>query len=659
VLSARRSAQAVYKSRNRRPAQPIVVALAGTDVYRDIHTDRPAQGMRRFSILQRVVLLRAGVCAGQTGLGAIIGLVTGPAAAVASGFRLDARREAMIMTRCATLLLGLLLTLASCWAADVRWSQLSSKRGELPEPGGSTQQTGLLVANLDKTKAAGFVISYRVEGPALVWYRRSGNGWTRYVIENEFLPLEAGGATYDIDGDGDLDVVFGGDSRDNHLWWWENPYPNFDPEVSWKRHVIKETGANQHHDQTFADLLGLGKAQLIFWNQAAKTLFLAAVPADPKSAGPWPLQQLFSGQAGENVEDAAKYAEGLHAFDVDGDGRADLLAGNCWFKYEGGGKFRPVRVGTIGGRIMAGKFKPGKVAQIVIAPGDGNGPLRFYECKGDPADAKSWTGRDLLDRNVIHGHTLDVGDIDGDGNLDIFVAEMAKWTNNPQPDNPAATAWILYGDGKGGFRGTVLVTGHGWHEGKLADVDGDGDLDIINKPYTWDAPRVDVWINHGSIPGRSPRSRQLHSFRGVPVVPEKVLFAAGPKCGDVHREFYVAVSRDREWRVTDPQPEHKGAFAFPRNPVVPLPVSTLAGRRAELLIDRWAGWASRLRPAMNVAARPTSSASTPPGTGSVLAITSGGWGLCCRRRTARAKFGAWIHQSEPRAGLRRGPSART
>jgi hypothetical protein len=97
---------------------------------------------------------------------------------------------------------------------------------------------------------------------------------------------------------------------------------------------------------------------------------------------------------------------------------------------------------------------------------------------------------------MIHGHTLDIGDIDGDGNLDIFAAEMAQWTRGPAPDHPGAAAWILYGDGRGAFRQTVLVTGHGWHEGKLADVDGDGDLDIINKPYTWQAPRVDLWLNN-------------------------------------------------------------------------------------------------------------------------------------------------------------------
>ena len=416
----------------------------------------------------------------------------------------------MTQTHLRLLLLSALLAAPAMRAAEGGWTHLSSAKGDLPVPGESPQQTGLLAAKIDPKGATDFILSFRVKGPALVWYRRAGNAWKRYVIEPAFLRVEAGGAACDIDGDGDLDVVFGGDGQVNQLWWWENPYPNFDPDKPWTRRLIKDGGANQQHDQVFGDFLGLGKPQLVFWNQKAKTLFIARIPANPRASGPWPLETVFSGQAGENVENAAKYAEGIDAFDVDGDGRVDLLAGNYWFKHEGGNRFRPIRVGTIGGRIRAGKFKPGKYAQIVIGPGDGVGPLRFYECKGNPADPASWQGRDLLERDVIHGHTLDLGDVNGDGNLDIFAAEMAKWTNTPvKADNPNATAWILYGDGKGNFRKTVLVTGHGWHEGKLADVDGDGDLDVINKPYNWETPRIDVWLNGGAKAARASRIRDL------------------------------------------------------------------------------------------------------------------------------------------------------
>ncbi len=388
--------------------------------------------------------------------------------------------------------------------AQVTWTRLSSSKGDLPDPGGSNQQTGVLVADLDKQPGQDFVIGYRVKAPALVWFRHTPNGWDRSVIDPDFLTVEAGGAAFDIDADGDLDIVFGADWQGSQLWWWENPYPKFDPNVPWKRRLIKDSGAKQHHDQVFADFKGTGKPQLVFWNQAAKTLFIADIPADPRNTEPWKYEVLYSGQAGQAVQNAAQYAEGADAFDVDGDGRPDLLAGNSWFKYRGGNRFDPIRVGAIGGRIRAGRFiKGSKVAQVVIAPGDGSGPLRFYQANGDPARPESWSGRDLLDRDMVHGHTLDLGDVDGDGNLDIFAAEMAKWTSGAASDNPTATAWILYGDGKGGFRTTVLVTGDGWHEGRLADLDGDGRLDILNKPYTWEAPRVDIWLNHA-------RNRGVH-----------------------------------------------------------------------------------------------------------------------------------------------------
>jgi FG-GAP-like repeat len=407
----------------------------------------------------------------------------------------------------------LFLSSLATLADDPKWVNLSSKTGALPVPGTSNQQTGSMVADLDQDGITDFVISFRVVAPALVWYRRESNAWKRYVIEKDFLTVEAGGANYDIDGDGDLDIVFGGDWQSNQVWWWENPAPNFNAEVSWKRRLIKNDGKKQHHDQAFGDFRGTGKPQLAFWNQQAKTIFLADIPKDPRNTEPWPMIEMFSGSAGEvgDKSGAFKYAEGTTAADVDGDGKVDLLAGNFWFKHLGGDKFKAIKVGTIGGRVMAGKFKPGKTLQIVIAPGDGSGPLKLYECKGNPENEADWIGRDLLRRELIHGHSLDLGDINGDGKLDIFAAEMAKWKEKEiLPNNPKASAFILYGDGKGNFRKTELVVGHGFHETRIADLDGDGDLDILNKPYNWEAPRVDVWLNNGTgkIKTKAPANKR-------------------------------------------------------------------------------------------------------------------------------------------------------
>lgn len=388
----------------------------------------------------------------------------------------------------------LLAALVRTGATDeVRWRHLSSKTGDLPSPGPSTQQTAAVVADLDRDGVNDFVLGFRQTAPAVVWYRRTQAGWDRYVIEDRFLPVEAGGAVYDIDGDGWPDVVFGGDAQSRELWWWRNPGPGWDPRKPWQRYTIKKHGATQHHDQIFGDFKGTGKPQLVYWNQGAKKLFIADVPGNPREVEEWPVTEIFSGSAGENP---GKYAEGLAAIDMDGDGRSDLLAGNYWFKYLGNNRFKATRIADIGGRVQAAHLiKGSQVPQIVIAPGDGVGPLRWYECVGDPAEPKAWVGHDLLERDMVHGHSLAIADVDGDGNLDIFAAEMAKWTESrPDPDNPNATAWIFYGDGKGGFRRTVFATGMDFHEARVADLNGDGRMDILNKPYNWDTPRVDVWL---------------------------------------------------------------------------------------------------------------------------------------------------------------------
>lgn len=391
----------------------------------------------------------------------------------------------------APLLLFSLLSMAS----SIRWQQLSSAKGDLPvPPGGSRQQTGALAGDFDGDGTNEFILSFRQKPPALVWYRRTTSGWDAWTIEEQYLTIEAGGAACDIDGDRDLDVVFGGDYQSDEVWWWENPAPQFDRKTSWKRHFIKRGGQNQHHDQVFGDFLGTGRPQLAFWNQRASTLFLAEIPPGPRTADAWPLTPIAAGVKPAGVP----YIEGASAFDIDADGRTDLLACDSWFKHTGGKEFQRVQFADVGGLIFAGHFKPSQYPQIVVSPGDASGPVRLYDCGGDPMNRADWKAQELL-AAVTHGHSLQLGDVNGDGHLDIFVAEMAKWhEQQAAPDNPESMAWIFFGDGRGNLRKTELVKGHGWHEARLADLDGDGDLDLLNKPYTWETPRVDVWLNNGT-----------------------------------------------------------------------------------------------------------------------------------------------------------------
>ena len=53
------------------------------------------------------------------------------------------------------------------------WKHLSSRTGDLAaHPGGSTQQTGAVVADFDGDGVNDFILSFRHKAPALLFYRR-------------------------------------------------------------------------------------------------------------------------------------------------------------------------------------------------------------------------------------------------------------------------------------------------------------------------------------------------------------------------------------------------------------------------------------------------------------------------------------------------------
>jgi hypothetical protein len=366
----------------------------------------------------------------------------------------------------------------------VRWIHLSSQAGDLEPPGAGKEQTASLILDIDQDEINDFVIAIRDEGPSLVWYRRHSDAWDRYVIDHDVLPIEAGGAFYDIDGDGDLDIVMGGDYRSNQIWWWENPYPDYDPDIPWTRREIKNSGANKHHDMMFGDFTGNGKDELVFWNQDANSLMLAEIPDNPKNNQTWPVTTIYSWQGGAEHE-------GLAKGDIDGDGKLNIIGGGRWFKHTGGVTFTAEIIDDNQrfSRAAVGQLKEGDRPQVVFVAGDAVGPLKWYEW-----DGSQWIGHDLLGHNVDHGHSLEVADIDGDGHLDIFVAEMRL-----NGGNPDAKMWIFYGDGAGNFEKTEVAQGYGNHESRIGDLNGNGQLDILGKPYNWETPRIDIWLNDQSI----------------------------------------------------------------------------------------------------------------------------------------------------------------
>lgn len=380
--------------------------------------------------------------------------------------------------------LPLLFSTPSFSAPTINWVQLSSRTNGLPSPNGGSQQTASLVVDVDKDGTQDFILCERTSAPSVVWFRRIAGIWTKYIIDNSTLKIEAGGAHFDIDGDGDDDIVFGGDYQSNQVWWWENPYPNFNVSTPWARHIIKNSGGAQHHDELFGKFKGDGTTQLVFWNQGSSTLYIAAIPASPRNDTPWSLSPVYTY--------SGSIQEGLAKADIDGDGTEDIIGGGKWFKYNGNGTFTAnvIDNAMIFSRAAAGQLKAGGRPEVVFSAGDWDGPLKWYEWNGS-----AWVPQQLL-QTVVHGHSLQVDDIDGDGNQDIFSAEMRL-----DGGNANAKMRVYYGNSQGAFTLSEVSTGYGNHESRLGDLDGDGDLDILAKPYNWNTPRIDVWLNNGTGTG--------------------------------------------------------------------------------------------------------------------------------------------------------------
>ncbi len=66
---------------------------------------------------------------------------------------------------------------------NIEWKHLSSVNGDIEVPNSGDQQTATLVMDMDQDGINEFFITERTQAPSVVAYKKSGDGWQKYIIE--------------------------------------------------------------------------------------------------------------------------------------------------------------------------------------------------------------------------------------------------------------------------------------------------------------------------------------------------------------------------------------------------------------------------------------------------------------------------------------------
>ncbi len=316
------------------------------------------------------------------------------------------------------------------------------------------------------------------------WYRNPGSAagvWERRALGGSLRNMAW---VHDFDNDGDPDVL-GTNSQlvgDFFRWGINDGEGNF---------TIDTIGRSQAGDSRFLQgvaggFFGDAYAVALSWQggeDGGSTIETITVPPNP-SATNWIFESIHPNSQGE----------GLSAGDIDGNGRLDLFQGSLWLSnLESGWVQHVANDGldeTIGGpdrNRLADIDQDGDLDAVVgYSHFTGTGTeLHWLEQPYDPTFP--WPVH-VIAEDVWGGFSLDVGDMDHDGDVDVVLGEHRGQTRLLIFENLArGDRWATHVVDPGG-------PGIDHHDGtRVVDIDGDHDPDIVS--IGWDNDKLWIFEN--------------------------------------------------------------------------------------------------------------------------------------------------------------------